>query len=64
MLTRLKLTDPLTILYVGTFSDKLTINPDPNQLLSVSNKSGEGIDSLLSTIYEKLIVLRSREKER
>ena len=63
MLTRLKLTDPQTILYVGTFSDKVTINPNLNQL-SVSNKTGEGIDSLLSTIYEKLIVLRSREKER
>ena len=43
MLTRLKLTDPLTILYVGTFSDKVTINPNLNQL-SVSNKTGEGIE--------------------
>lgn len=29
MLTRLKLTDPDTILYVGTSSDKLTVHPNP-----------------------------------
>ena len=61
MLTRLKLTDPVTILYVGTSSDKLTVHPNPKKL-AVSNKTGDGIESLLSTIYQKVVVLRGRKK--